>query len=108
MNVPDHREVVVEENNEVEDVFAVLPTELLSHILLDHLHPLWHLVCKHVCHRWRNLLLAQPMQRDTSLPGVGDAAALARGGHWEVLQWAISQGCPWSKWTCTVQLVEAI
>ncbi len=103
MNLQDHREEeeeeVVEENDDEEDdedVFAVLPNELVSYILLVHLHSMWHLVCKHVCHRWRNLLLAQRTQHH-SLPKVSYAAVLASGGHLEVLQWAIEQGCPWDQ-----------
>ncbi len=93
----DHDDgVAVAEND--GDVFAMLPTELLSYVLLAHLDSVWHFICMHVCHRWRNLLLA--MQRPSSLPGgSGYTAALAGGGHLEVLQWARSQGCPWDKWT---------
>ncbi len=48
MNLLDQREeeeeVVVEENDDEEDdeedVFAVLPNELMSYILLIHLHPM--------------------------------------------------------------------
>ncbi len=68
-----------------------------GYVLLTHLDSMWHFLCMHVCHRWRNLLLAQ-MRRLSSL--LRYTAILARGGHLEVLQWAKSQGYPWDRWAC--------
>ncbi len=83
---------------EEEALFDMLPNELLDNILVQHLDPLWHLVCKSVCQRWRFLLLKQggtPFFTASYF-----AAKLAREGHLKVIQWARSQGCPWNSLTC--------
>ncbi len=101
----------------------VLPNEILCQIF-EHLNVMWRLVvCRHVCQRWRHLLLAMPTKRDWfrfahEAAGGGHLEVLkwaqsqgcpldewtcafaADGGHLEVLKWARSQGCPWDKWTC--------
>ncbi len=64
------------------------------HILCQHVKPTWQVVCKSVCQRWHLLLLAQPP------PSLNYTTTLAKKGHLEVLQWAVSQGCPWDKDTC--------
>ncbi len=75
---------------------GMLPNELLSNILLQHLDPFWHIVCKRVCWQWCLLL------RDCTyyFPPIHFTAAVAREGHLEVLQWAGSQGYPWNEWIC--------
>ncbi len=77
--------------------FELLPNELLSYILLVHLEPIWHFVCKVVCRQWHVLLA----QSTVPLPCTASfTTAVVVGGHLEVLQWARSQGCPWDEDTC--------
>ncbi len=107
-----------------EDAFGVLPNELLSEILVHPSQPIWQLICKHVCQRWRVLLsgISASASRSASRASVlareghlevlqwarsqgypwswNVCAAAASGGHLEVLQWARSQGCPWNEQTC--------
>ncbi len=92
--------MVVEEYNSVpkeEDAFGVLPNELVALILIQHVPPIWHVLCQFVCHRW-HLLLRQVCSRPVVRKLFTNEAA--REGHLEVLQWARDQGCPWDKWTC--------
>ncbi len=44
----------------------VLPNEILCQIF-EHLPVMWQLVCRHVCQRWRHLLLAIPTKQWLSL-----------------------------------------
>ncbi len=79
-----------------QNAFDMVPNELLVDILL-HLPPIWYLVCKSVCQRWRLLLAISPSLSSYSSEFV---ANLAFRGHLQVLQWARSQGCPWDARTC--------
>ncbi len=88
-----------------KDAFDVLPNELLFKILKHHLPGLWRVVCKRVCQRWRLILLFNNNnnnKRETQRLGhpTDFAAELAKGGHLNVLQWARSQGCPWTARLC--------
>ncbi len=82
------------ESHHQEAAFGVLPNELVSYILCQHVKPTWQVVCKSVCQRWHLLLLNQRP------PPPDYTAILAQKGCLGVLQWARSQGCPWDTWTC--------
>ncbi len=90
--------VVVEENNSVskeeEDAFDVLPNELVALILIQHVPPIWRVLCHFVCHRWHHLLLRQAGPRPPVAVGKLFTNEAARGGHLKVLQWARNQYFP--------------
>ncbi len=89
--------IMAEEENSVsneEDAFSVLPNELVSLILLQHVPPMWHVLCQFVCHRW-HLLLKPVCSRH--VVGKLFTNEAVRGGHLKVLEWARSQGCPYNK-----------
>ncbi len=85
-----------EQNIAPENAFDVLPNELVSVILLCHLDPIWHHICKRVCRLWQLLLAYRP----SSTVASEFTTILARGGHLNVIQWARSQGSLWDERTC--------
>ncbi len=81
------------------DLFDTLPNEIMLPILVQHLDPVWKVVCNSVCKRWHILVKSSPrVARPGS--GVRFTHKVAQGGYLKVLQWAYTQGCPLSELTC--------
>lgn len=83
----------------------VLPVEVVSLILVDHVDPLCWPCCRFVCRRWYSLLAHAKSAVKSDLaraddPEAGEtayAAMLAARGWLSVLKWAASNGCPCGK-----------
>ncbi|AJF97388.1 ankyrin repeat protein [Pandoravirus inopinatum] len=109
-----------------ENINQVLPVELLSVILNEHLDRDYDDVCaESACRLWADLLADARLHRQRRGKWFADMAAVnghlnvlkwarangrpwgtlttgfaARYGHFDMLRWLHANGCPWNEWTC--------
>jgi hypothetical protein len=86
----------------MEHAIDDLPIELLDGIM-QWVTPMDRMVCAHVSHCWRAIVMAaeaagRAKQRPPAdRPEADFIADAVRAGHWNQVEWARGQGCAWSE-----------